>query len=126
MELELVLTKESLQSGYELAAEDAAERGNWEKEALGGSNPSGTIGGKTASGNNVVDVRMMLKILAPGMEHAEKTDVCSQMLRVSRKFEQRGCTRAEQQFVKQSFILQYERGEFVRQREDYVKVGDRQ
>jgi hypothetical protein len=87
VELELVLTKELLQPGGELTAEDSAERPNGKKEALGGSYPSGTISGKTAGGNNVVDVWMMLKVLPPGMEHTEKSDVCSQMLRVSCKFE---------------------------------------
>ena len=50
-------------SGSELAAEDATDRGNGKKEARGGSYPSGTIGRKTASRNNVVYVRMMLKVV---------------------------------------------------------------
>ena len=71
-------------------------------------------------------VRMMLKVLSPGMEHAKKTDVRSQMLRVAGDFEQCRSTSSEQQIVKQSLVLQGQCGEFVRQREDDVKVRDGQ
>ena len=53
-----------------------------------------------------MDVRMMVKVLSPSVEHAKKPDVCSQMIRVASKFEQRRCTRSEQQIVKQSLVLQ--------------------
>ena len=58
-------------------------------------------------------VGMMLKVLTPGMKHAKKPDICSQVLRISSKFEQRRCTGSEQQIVKQSFVLKGQSGEFV-------------
>ncbi len=124
MKLELVLPEELLKSGCKLAAEDAAQCADRQEEASGRSNPSGTIGSKTTRRNNVMDVRMMLKVLSPSVEHAKKPDVCSQMLRVAGQFEQRRCTGSEQQIVKQSLVLQGESGEFVRQREDDVEVRD--
>jgi hypothetical protein len=65
MELELVLKKELLQSGCELAPEDATQRGDGQKESSRGGDPSGTVGCKTASRNHVVCVRVMLKVLSP-------------------------------------------------------------
>lgn len=124
MEPKLVLTKELFKSGYELTAKDAAQCGNGKEEALGGGDPSGTVGRNATSRNNVVYVRMMLKVLPPGMKYAEKPDVCSQMPWVTCQSEQRRCTSAEQQIVKQSLVLQ--RREFVRQREDDVEVRNRQ
>ena len=91
VELELVLTKELLKSGCELAAEDGAQRADGQEEAFRRGEPSAAVGCKTASRNNVMDVRM-LKVLAPGMEHAKKSDVCSQVLRIVSEFEQRRCT----------------------------------
>ena len=38
---------------------------------------------------------MVLEVLSPGMEHAEQTDVGTQMLRVARNLEQRGGTGTE-------------------------------
>jgi hypothetical protein len=115
-----------LQSGCELAPEDATQRGDGQEESSRGGDPSGTVGCKTASRNNVVDVRMMVKVLSPSVEHAKKPDVRTQMFRVAGEFEQRRCTRSEQQIVKQSLVLQGYSREFVRQREDDVKVRDRQ
>src|SRR5436190_15255413 len=75
MELELVLKKELLQSGCELAPEDATQRGDGQEESSRGGDPSGTVGCKTASRNNVVYVRMMVKVLSPSVEYAKKPDV---------------------------------------------------
>ena len=77
MELQLVLLKELLKSGCELGAEDAAECTDGQEESVGRSDPSGAIGSKTASGNDVMYVGMMLKVLAPGMKHAKKPSLCS-------------------------------------------------
>ena len=74
MELQLVLLKELLKSGCELAAEDAADCTDRQEESVGRSDPSGAIGSKTASGNDVMYVGMMLKVLAPGMKHAKKPE----------------------------------------------------
>ena len=83
MKLELVLKKELLQSGCELAPEDATQRGDGQEESSRGGDPSGTVGCKTASRNHVVYVRMMVKVLSPSVEHAKKPDVGTQMFRVS-------------------------------------------
>ena len=82
MELELMLKKELLQSGCELAPEDATQRGDGQEESSRGGDPSGTVGCKTASRNHVMDVRMMLKVLSPSVQHAKKPDVRTQMFRV--------------------------------------------
>ena len=122
MELELVLLEKLAKSGGELAAEYAAECADGQEEAVRRSDPSGAIGSKAASRNDVVDVGMMLKVLSPSMEHAKKPDLCSQMLRVAGEFEQRRCAGTEEQIVKQPLVLQDKSREFVRQGEDDVEV----
>src|ERR1700726_1283368 len=126
MELELVLKKELLQSGCELAPEEATQRGDGQEESSRGGDPSGTVGSKAASRNDVMDVGMMLKVLSPSMENAQKPYLCSQMHWITGKFEQRGRTGSEEQIVKQPLVLQGQSREFVRQREDDVKVRDGQ
>ena len=83
MKLELALLEELFKSAFELAAEDAAECTDGKEEAVRRSYPFAAIGSKAASRNDVMDVGMMLKVLSPSVEHAEKPDVCSQMLRVA-------------------------------------------
>jgi hypothetical protein len=59
VKLEFVLKKELLQSGCELASEDATQRGDGQEESSRGGDPSGAVGCETASRNDVMDVRMM-------------------------------------------------------------------
>jgi hypothetical protein len=106
VKLELVLKKELLQSGCELAPKDATQCGDGQEESSRGGDPSGTVGCKTASRNHVVYVRMMVKVLSPSVQHSEKPDVGTQMFRVAGEFEQRRCTSSEEQIVKQSLVLQ--------------------
>ena len=73
-----------------------------------------------------MDVGMMLKVLAPGMQYAKKSDLCSQMLRVTGKFEQCRGAGSEEQIVKQALILQSQSREFVRKSENDVEVRHRQ
>src|SRR5437868_4525175 len=94
------------QSGYELAPEDATQRGDGQEESSRGGDPSGTVGCKTASRNHVMYVRMMVKVLSPSVEHAKEPDVGTQMFRVVGEFEQRRGTSSEKQIVKQSLVLQ--------------------
>ena len=73
-----------------------------------------------------MEMGMMLKVLAPGMKHAKKPDLCPQVLRVSSQFEECRCTSSEKQIIKLSLVLQSEGRKLVRQGEDDVKVRDGQ
>ena len=88
MELKSVLFEKFTQFLAELAAEDLAECFDGQEESARRVYPSGTIKGKAAGGNDVVYVGMKLEVLSPGMEHAEESDVCSQVLGIARQFEQ--------------------------------------
>ena len=46
-------------------------------------NPSGTVRREAARGNDTMHVGVSEKILAPCMEHAEESNVCSEMLGIS-------------------------------------------
>ena len=72
-----MLLEELLKSGCELAAEDAAECTDGQEESVGRSDPSGAIGSKAASGNDVMYVGDDAEGSGPGMKHAKKPDLCS-------------------------------------------------
>lgn len=99
VELQPVLLKQLLKTSGELAAKEAAQCTDGQEESSGRSDPSGAIGGKTASRNNVMYMGVMLKVLTPSMEHAKKPNVGAQMLRVPSKLKQCCCTGSEQQIV---------------------------
>ena len=73
-----------------------------------------------------MDVGMMLEVLSPGMEHAEETDVGSEMLGIASQFEQRAGAGAEEQIVEQPLVLEDQSGELMRQGEDDVEVRNGQ
>jgi hypothetical protein len=83
VELELVLLKELLESGCELAAEDAAQCADRRQEASGRSDPSGAIGSETVSkaAAAVCDQSTVLSLLR-GLFHrnrSRKEDVVFQV-----------------------------------------------
>jgi len=105
VKLELVLKKELLQSGCELARKTRLSAAT-DRRIVSRRGSIGNRRCKTASRNNVVYVRMMVKVLSPSVEARQESDVRTQMFRVAGEFEQRRCTSSEQQIVKQSLVLQ--------------------
>ncbi len=76
-----------------------------------------------ASGNDAVDVGMKLQALIPAMEHAEETDLGTEMPWIASDLKQGLCTGVEEQVVDEPLVLQGERGQFPRQREDGMYVA---
>ena len=69
---------------------------------------------------------MMFEVLSPGMEHAEESDVGSQVLRISSQFEHRRGTGAIEKIVEQSLVLENNWGQIMWQCEDHVEVRNGQ
>jgi len=51
-------------------------------------------------------MRVMLKILAPGVEHTQETDLCAKMLRVGGNLQQSCGAGVEQEVVDDLLVLQ--------------------
>jgi len=123
MELDLALEQKLLERGRELAAEDAAENPDRQEEAGRGGDPSGAVKREAAARYDAVDMRMVLEVLSPGVQHAEQSDIGTQVLRVASDFEQRGGTGTKEQIVEQPLVLQHECRQLMRQGEDDMEVG---
>src|SRR5277367_1734251 len=122
MKLNLALREKLLQSSAELAAEDSAQCVNKQEEAARGIDPSGTVESQSAGGNDVVDMGMMLKVLSPGMQCAEESDIGSEVLGIASQFEHRRGAGSIEQIVEQTLVLENKRGQIMRQRKDNVEV----
>jgi hypothetical protein len=113
MELESVVLEEFTQPQPEPAAEATAECLDGQEEAARGIDPARAIRSEAAGGNDVVDMGMMLEALSPGMEHAEESDVGSQVPGIASQIEHRRGADAIEQIVEQPLVLQHESGEFM-------------
>ena len=118
VKLELAGSVSLLERFEKLAAEDFAENPFRKKEAIiSGAHPMGMIARQAASGDDAVNVGMMLQLLIPGVEDAEEADLGAEVLRVRGNFDQGLGAAAEQQPVDHFFILQGQWRQLVGQRE---------
>ncbi len=105
-QVQLTVFKGRLQAGDELATKHAPQYSDGKEEAGVGSNPAGVIAGQSAGGNDTVDMRMQLEFLIPGMEHAEESDLGSEMGGIARDLQQGFCAGPEQQTVDDLLVLE--------------------
>ena len=126
MKLQSVLFEQLTELVAEHVAEDTAESLDGQEESVRGVYPSGTVESQASGGNDVVNVGMMLKVLSPRVEHAEKSDIGSQVLRLASQFDHRRGAGTEEQIVEVPLVLEDQSGEFVRQSEDDVEVRNGQ
>ena len=114
------------QSGDELAAEDTAEHADGQEEGTPGGDPAGVIRSEAASRNDAVDMRMKLQALSPAVEHAEETDLGTEVSRIAGDLEQGLSARVKEQVVDEPFVLQREWGHFLRQSEHGMDIASGQ
>ncbi|MGA8100538.1 MAG: hypothetical protein WB869_00195 [Candidatus Acidiferrales bacterium] len=105
-EAEFSVTKSALQAGDELAAKHSAQPFHREEEGVPEANPVFAVERETTDWDHAVDMWMMQKVLAPGMQHTQEADLGAEMFCVSRDFQQRGGTGAEQQVVDDLFVVE--------------------
>jgi hypothetical protein len=103
---EFSVTKGALQAGDELAAKHSAQHFHREEKSVPEANPVFAVERETTDWDHAVDMRMMQKVLAPGMQHTQEADLGAEMFYISRDFQQRGRTGAEQQVVDDLLVLE--------------------
>src|SRR6266536_5058976 len=123
VKLECAFAECAPKSGDKLAAEDTAEHFDGKEEGAAGGDPAGVVWSEAAGGQHAVDMGMMLQSLVPGMEHAEEADLGSKVAWIAGDLQQSCSTGVKQQVIDQPFILQCQRSQFPRQREDDVHVA---
>ena len=89
------------------------------------ANPACLIEGDAAGRHQTVDVRMSQQFLIPGVQDSQKAKACPQMPRIRSNGEQGLRNGAEEDVVHDGRVLPRQWNEFVRQREDQVRVSNR-
>ena len=114
--------KGTLERFVELAAKDATEHRDGKKEIVAWFDPAGVIDRQAAGGHHAMYMRVRFEFLAPGMQHAEEANLCAKMLGIAGNFEECFCTGSEQEIVDNFLVLQNQRSQMTRKREDYMHV----
>ena len=70
-------------------------------------------------------MRVLHKILTPGVEHGEETDLCAQVLGVDRDRAQRLTRGSEKYIVDVLFVLKGDGRNRLRYCKDHMKIGNR-
>ena len=83
----------------EQPAEEAREHAHRQEEAGPAGDPACAVERRTAAGHDAMDMRMMVQVLAPGVEHGDEADLGAEMLRIGGDGAQRLGRRPEQDGV---------------------------
>jgi hypothetical protein len=73
---------------HKLAAEDAAEDFDGQKEVGLCGDPALVVGAQSPSRDDAVNMGMVQQLLIPGVQHAEKSDLCAQVFGIAGDLEQ--------------------------------------
>ena len=106
----------------ELAAKDATEHLDGKKEIVAWFDPAGVIDRQAAGGHHAMYMRVKFEFLTPGMQHAEEANLCAKMFGIAGNFEECFCTGSEQEIVDDFLVLQDQRSQMTRKREDHMGV----
>jgi len=85
--------------------------------------PAGMIGGKSAGWNRAVHVWMEQKVLSPGVQDAQKTNLRSQVLRVGRDFQEGGRAGLKQEVIEYFRMVLAKWNQLMRDGEDHMEIG---
>lgn len=91
-----------------------------------GTDPAETIGGKTATGNDTMDVGMKAEVTRPGLEHGEQAKFGAEVFVLAADVQQRSSTLAQQNRVKVFLMRTNDRAQFGRNGEGDQVIRDGQ
>ena len=126
MKVELAVLKGALERFVELAAKDSAEHLDGKKEVVAWFDPARVIGGQPTGWHHAMYMRVKFEFLTPGVQHAEEADFGTEMLGIASDFEKSFRTGAKQEIVDDLLVLQDQRGQLTRKREDHMDVTRRE
>ena len=125
-EAQLAGVEGGLQVLEEQPAEQAREHAHRQEEAGPAGDPARAVEREAAARHDAMDVRMMVQVLAPGVEHGDDADLGAEMLGIGGDGAQRLGGGAEQDGVDRRLVLEGDLGHRRRQGEDDVEVRHRQ
>jgi hypothetical protein len=116
----------SVKLGEELSAEEPTEETNREKEAVSTAEPALFVRTQASTGNDTMDMGMVVEVLAPGVQDRKTGDLCAEKFGVSAEGEQGLGNGAKENPVHGAAVAEREGRELLREGEHHVEVLDRE
>jgi hypothetical protein len=126
MKFELAVMKGTLERFVEFAAKDCTEHLDGKKEIVAWFDPVRAIGGQPTGRHHAVYMWVKFEFLSPAVQHAEEADFSTEMLGITSDFQKSFRTGAKQEIVDDLLVLQDQRGQMTRKREDHMDVARRE
>jgi hypothetical protein len=123
MKVELAILKGALERLVELSAKDVTEHLDGKKEIVAWFDPARVIGRQSTGWRHAMHMWVGREFLTPGMQNTEEADFCTEVLGIAGDFEESFCTGSEQEIVDDLLVLQDQRGQMTRKREDHMDVA---
>src|ERR1700724_4277852 len=123
MKGELAVSKGALERFVELTAKDVTEHFDWKKEIVAWFDPARVICRQSTGGHHAMNMWVGREFLTPGMQNTEEADFCTEVFGIAGHFEKSFRTSAQQEIVEDLLVLQDQRGQMMRQREDDMDVA---
>src|SRR6266481_7420995 len=106
----------------ELATKDLTQYRFGQEVVVRRADPAGVIERETSGGHHRMNVGMKPDLLVPGVQHTEKTNLCTEVSGIASDFEKSFRAGTKQEIVDHLFVLQHHRGQVVGESEDHVQV----
>src|SRR5258708_17720834 len=123
MKGELAVMKGALERFVELSAKDVTEHLDGKKEIVSWFDPARVIGRQPTGWHHAMNMWVGREFLTPGMQNTEEADFCTEVFGIAGHFEESFCTGAKQEIVEDLLVLQDQRGQMTRKREDHMDVA---
>src|SRR5258708_6044034 len=122
MKVELAIMKGALERFVEFSAKDVTEHLDGKKEIVAWFDPAGVIGRQSTGWHHAMDMWVGREFLTPGMQNTAEADFCTEVFGIAGHFEESFCTGSEEEIVEDLLVLQDQRGQMTRKREDHMDV----
>jgi hypothetical protein len=122
-EAELTIPEGLPEGRDELATEDLTQYRFGQEVVVRRVDPAGVIERETSGGHDTMDVGMKPNLLVPAVQHAEETNLCTEVSGIASDFEKSLRAGTKQEIVDHLFVLQHHWGQVAGEREDHVQVA---
>jgi hypothetical protein len=121
-EAKSLLLPSSLKTGEKLTAEQPTQESNGKKESVSATDPALFIQAQSSAGNDAMEMRVVMEVLAPGVQNGETADLRAEMFWASAEGQQGLGNSTKEHPVDDATILKRKRRQFLRNGEDHVEV----